>query len=364
MKLALNLPLNRVSFGQVSSLLLRTIFEQEKSTGVKHDIYLFPIGPVDLSSQTVTKEFSDWVNSKIVNGLENYTRDIPIFKLWHLNGSLESLSRNQSLLSFYELDEPTKVEVNVAKNNKTYFSSRHSCEVFKNAGVDTHYLPLAFDSFNFFTVNKKFFNDERVVFNICGKFEKRKNHAKVIQAWIKKFGNKPNYSLQCAIYNSFLSEQQNQQIVGGIIGGVKPFNVNFYPSMNENSTYNDFLNSADVVLGMSGGEGWALPEFQSVALGKHAVLLNAHTYKDWASNDMVTWVNPSAKIPAYDGMFFQKGQPYNQGNIYDFNEDEFINACEEVSKKVLSNRQNETGKILQSTFSKEKFVENVIASIS
>ena len=364
MKLALNLPLNRVSFGQVSSLLLRTIFEQEKSSGEKHDIYLFPIGPVDLSSQVVTKEFGDWVNSKVLNGLENYTRDIPIFKLWHLNGSLESFSKNQSLLSFHELDEPTKVELNIAKNNKTYFSSKYSCEIFKNAGVEVGYLPLAFDSFNFSQVKKKFFNDERVVFNLCGKFEKRKNHAKVIQSWIKKFGNDPRYALQCAIYNGFLSDQQNQQVVGGIIGREKPFNVNFYPPMNENSTYNDFLNSGDIILGLSGGEGWALPEFQSVAIGKHAVLLNAHTYKDWATNDMVTWVNSSGKIPAYDGVFFQKGQAFNQGNIYDFNEDEFISACELTCRKVLSNRQNEAGKSLQSTFSKEKFVENVIASVS
>ena len=57
--------------------------------------------------------------------------------------------------------------------------------------------------------------------------------------------------------------------------GQKFFNVNFFGYMAKNTLYNDFLNSADVILGMSGGEGWALPEFQSVAMGKHAVILNA-----------------------------------------------------------------------------------------
>ena len=94
--------------------------------------------------------------------------------------------------------------------------------------------------------------------------------------------------------------------------------------MPNNELYNDFLNSADVILGMSGGEGWALPEFQSVAMGKHAVILNASAYKEWANEKNSVLVNPSGKIPVYDGMFFQEGAPYNQGNIYDFNEDEFI----------------------------------------
>ena len=360
MKLAFNLPINRVSFGQVSTLLLRTLFDNEKAGGEIHDIYLFPIGQVDLSSQNSPQDFQEWLKGKLVNAVENYNRDIPIFKLWHLNGSMESFSKDQRLLTFYELDEPTKVELNIAKNNKTFFSSKYSCDNFKTAGVDCQYIPLGFDSYSFKTLNKKYFNDGRVVFNLCGKFERRKNHTKVIQSWIKKFGNNPKYALNCALYNPFINEEQNQQVIGAALGGNKPFNVNFFPLMNENAVYNDFLNSADIIIGMSGGEGFGLPEFQSCAIGKHAVLLNAHSYKDWATDDMVSWVNPSGKVPAYDGMFFHKGQPFNQGNIYDFNEEEFIAACEKAIIKVQENKVNEIGLTLQETFSKEKFASNVI----
>lgn len=365
MKLAFNLPINPVSFGQVSTLILRTIYEREKNSSEKNDIYLFPIGQVNLSSQQVDQGFQEWVKSKILNGLENYSRDIPIFKLWHLNGSLESFSKNQSLLTFYELDQPTKVEINTAKNNnKIYFTSKYSCEIFKMYGVEAKYIPLAFDSFNFSQKVKKYFNDDRITFNLCGKFEKRKHHAKIIKTWIKKFGNNPKYSLQCAVFNPFLNEEQNQQILMGVLEGNKPFNVNFLPMMNENNVYNDYLNSADIVIGMSGGEGFGLPEFQSVAIGKHAVLMNAHAYKDWANDEMVTWVNPCGKTLVYDGMFFHQNQPYNQGNIFDFSEEEFINSCEIAISKALKNRVNEKGLELQKTFSKDLFVDKVIESIS
>jgi len=366
MKIALNIPINKVSFGQVSTLLLRTLFEREKNGGEKHDIYLFPIGQFDVSSQTPNEAFVQWIKEKVANGIENYSRDIPIFKLWHLSGSLESFSKHQNLFTFYELDEPTKVELNIAKNNHTIFSSKYSCDVFGQFGVKASYIPLGFDSFNFKVVPKKFHDDQRIVFNVCGKFEKRKHHAKVIQSWIKKYGSNPKYALQCAIYNPFLGRSpeevnaNNHQVAVGLVNGVKPFNVNFLPSMNENSVYNEFLNSADIILGMSGAEGFGLPEFQSVALGKHAVLLKAHAYKDWASDEMVTWVTPNGKIPAYDNVFFQKGQPFNQGNIFDFSDDDFIAACDSAIARVENERTNKAGLALQSEFSKDRFADSVI----
>jgi hypothetical protein len=133
--------------------------------------------------------------------------------------------------------------------------------------------------------------------------------------------------------------------------------------MKENVVYNEFLNSADIILGMSGGEGWGLPEFHSVALGKHAVILNAHGYKGWATEENATLVNPSGKIDAADGVFFQSGGPYNQGNLFDWDEDAFLTACELAIKKVETNRLNSKGLELQKTFNKEVFADGVINAL-
>ena len=70
--------------------------------------------------------------------------------------------------------------------------------------------------------------------------------------------------------------------------------------MPKNAVYNDYLNSGDIVIGMSGGEGWGLPEFHSVGLGKHAVMLNATAYKEWATSENSVLLEPSGKIEVYD----------------------------------------------------------------
>jgi len=366
-KIGFHLPINSVSFGQISTLILRTLYERDKESKLDLDICLFPIGQPDLSSQKEDKEFAAWIQQKLIKGVESWDRNTPLFKLWHLNGSLESFSNKQTLLSFYELDRPTKVEVNVARNTKLCFTSEYTCDVFKTFGVDCKYIPAAFDSYNFSRLDKKFHVDNRIVFNLTGKLEKRKGHKQIIQAWIKKFGNDPKYVLQCAIYNPFLIQQTpqgpqdlNNHFIGQIVGNNKPFNVVFYPQMAQNNVYNEFLNSASIIIGMSGGEGWGLPEFQSIAIGKHGVILNAHSYKSWATNDNAVLVNPNGKEDSADGHFFRQGDVWNQGSIFTWNDEEFIVGCESAIKRVQSNPINTEGLKLQEQFNKDKFVDSIL----
>ena len=360
---ALNVPINSVSFGQVSTCILRELHSRGEM-----DPCIFPVGgSIDLSCQELSTAdpFVDWLQKNANKSISQHSKSTPCFKLWHLNGSLESVSADQTLFTFYELDAPTPAEINIAKNQKKILlSSNYSVNVFKEFGVDTaHYVPLCFDKYNFKATGKKYFNDDRITFNLVGKFEKRKHHAKAISAWIKKYGNNKRYHLQCAIYNPFLKEEDNKNIFSQLMGGENRFNVSFLGFMPKNALYNDFLNSGDIVIGMSGGEGWGLPEFQSVGIGKHAVILNASAYKDWANEKNAVLVNPSGKIDAEDGVFFQKGAPFNQGRIFDFKEDDFIDACEEAIKRVESNRVNEEGLKIQEDFTVEKMVDDIFSHV-
>lgn len=326
---------------------------------------VFPIGQPDLSSQGNDKNFLDYVSKCTSKAAKEHRRDIPSFKLWHLNGGLDSFSHVHNFLTFYELDQPTPTELNIAKNvDKLFFTNKYTQNVFEQYGVESHVVPLAFDSYNFSKINKKYFDDDRIVFNLCGKFEKRKNHSKTIKAWAKKFGNDKRYSLQCSLYNPFLDEKRNRDSFIEALEGQNFFNVQFLGSMPLNKLYNDFLNSGNIIIGMSGAEGWGLPEFQSVALGKHAVILNAHAYQEWANSENSVLVEPSGKIEAYDGVFFHKGQEFNQGNIFDFNEDDFISGCEEAIKRVEENKNNKNGEKLQQDFSLDKTLDTLLPLIN
>jgi hypothetical protein len=361
MSLAFNLPINSVSFGQISTLILRELYNSKINVGI------LPIGNADLSTQSdLSQEFVNWLQQSINSSLETYNRKNKLFKLWHINGSFESYSNEQVLLSFYELDQPTKLELNTVKNNhKVLFSSRETVEIFKNLGCNNvEYIPLAFDKYNFNTIEKNYFDDNRIIFNLVGKLEKRKHHLKLIKLWTKKFGNDKRYALQCSIFNPFLKPEDQNALVSQALEGKNYFNLNFLNFMGQNKIYNDYLNSANIIIGMSGGEGWGLPEFHSVAMGKYGVIMDAHGYKSWANENNSVLVQPNSKIEGYDGMFFNKGLPYNQGNIYDFDGEEFIAGCEKAIEKVKENKINKEGLKLQEEFSSEKLLKNVLSYLN
>ena len=356
MDIALNIPLNNVSFGQTSFALIKNLHKRNFNAKI------FPIGNVDLSSQKVDNDLGLWIKNSIDQSLSSFSRKEKIFKLWHLMGSLESFSEKQVLMSFYELDSPTKQEINIVKNNyKTVFTSKYTCDIFKSAGCDNiQHIPLFFDKNNFNVKQKQYFQDCRITFNLVGKLEKRKNHKMVIQSWLKKYGNNPKYFLQCAIFNPFLKAEDQQNLINSILEGKRYFNISFLGFMESNETYNDYLNSGDIIIGMSGGEGWGLPEFHSLALGKHGVILNAHVYKDWANEENACLVDSCGKIEAYDNMFFHKGAVTNQGNIYTFKEEDFIDACEKAIKRFESNKINENGLKLQEEYTSDNTLSQIL----
>jgi len=357
----LEIPINKLSFGNCSINILFELFKLKKNPTI------VPIGAqVDLSSfsSSVSNEFMQWFKSCMSNVQSRHNRKNPTIKLWHLNGSLNSYSNEQYLFSFYELDSPTPSEINIVKNQKqVFFSSSYSKEVFNSVGCNniTH-CPLGFDNRSFFKKEGKKVTD-KIVFGLAGKLEKRKQHHKVIKNWVKKYGNNPNYLLNCAISNPFLNKEQYQGSLNSILDGKNYFNVNFIDFMDNNATYNDYLNSNDIIIGMSAAEGWGLPEFQSVGIGKHSIILNAHSYKDWANENNSVLVNPSRKIPSSDGVFFNEGQEFNQGSYFDWNDDEFISACESAEKRFTSNPLNIEGEKLTSKFTWENTTKLILNSI-
>ena len=58
-------------------------------------------------------------------------------------------------------------------------------------------------------------------------------------------------------------------------------------------------------------------------------------------------------------MFFKKGNPFNQGQIYDFNEDDFIEGCEKAVKRYQESPVNTEGLKLQDQFTYSNTVDKI-----
>lgn len=357
MELSLEVPINGLSFGQTAINILHELF----SRGVEPNI--LPIGNSgDVSSYDLSPEFKGWLERCIAKAAGAHKRSTPTLKLWHLNGALSSYSDRRALFTFHETDRLTPFEANAVENNDVVFvSSRYTQAVMGTKNVV--YCPLGFDSNSFFETHKRYFGDDVICFGIGGKFEKRKHHGKVLRAWAKRYGNNPRYRLNAALTNTHLDNPTMNGLIGQALEGKAYRNINFLPYMKANRDYNEFLNANSIYLAMSGGEGFDLPAFQSVALGKHVVALDAHVYQDYLTHENAVLVAPNGMEPVYDGIFFHEGQPYNQGNIFTFDEDAFIAGCEAAEARFLASKVNRPGKKLQQEFTYAKTVDTILANL-
>jgi len=358
-KFAVNVAENNLSFGNVSHNILVELHRREVNPPI------FLIGnQADLSAFKVEASFAEWLQKNAGNAMEVHSRKNPTFKLWHTQGSLESFSERQYLMTFLETSSPTPFEVNTLKNQERVFvTSKYTQQTLEDVGVkNVSYIPLGFDSTHFYNTGKKYFQDDRIVFYLAGKWENRKASAKTLRAWVKKYGNQHKYHLHCSITNPFLKPEQMNSLIGQALEGQKYWNVNFLPFVKTNTELNEIHNSIDIHLGTSLGEGFNLPLFNSLALGKHAVVLNAHVHKDYCNDENSVLLSPNGKISCVDNMFFHTNSPYNQGEFYTFDDDEFIDACGVAVQRVEKSRGNEAGQLLQD-WTYERTVDKIIEEI-
>jgi len=359
MRLLVNAPINALSFGNVSVNILRELHKKDV------DLVFFPIGDkagleaydkIDLS-------FVKYLQSATNSRYEKINKDIPTLKLWHIFGSETRYSKNQSLFTFHEVSEVTSIEKNLLNlQDRIFVSSNYTKNIFELNGVENvTYVPLGFDPD--FHITDKIYLEDKIHFGLLGKFESRKNTARIIKAWLKLFGNNSKYQLSCAITNPFLDKAKFQNELLKTLEGKQYNNLNFVPYMQTNSEVNDFLNSIDIDLGgLSGAEGWNLPSFNATALGKWSVVINATAHKDWATNDNSILIEPSSLKDCYDDIFFNKGQAFNQGQFFNISDEEMENA---ILKSVsYAKKPNPEGVKLQKEFTYEKTVETILCAIN
>jgi len=359
MKLLVNAPINALSFGNVSVNILRELFKKNI------DLIFFPIGDkAEMDAyDKIEPDFVKYLQAATNDMYSKISKDIPSLKLWHIFGSETRYSKNQSLFTFHEVSEVTNIEKNLLSlQDRIFVSSNYTKNIFNLNGLDnvTH-VPLGFD--NDFQITNKTYLQDKIHFGILGKFENRKNTARIIKSWLKLFGNKPEYQLSCAITNPFLDKARFQNELLKVLEGKQYNNLNFVPYMQTNSEVNDYLNSIDIDLGgLSGAEGWNLPSFNATALGKWSVVINATAHKDWATKDNSILIEPSSLKDCYDDVFFKKGQSFNQGQFFDISDQEIDNAI--LKSLPYAKTPNLEGLKLQKQFTYEKTVETILCAIS
>lgn len=333
MKLNFEGPINSLSLGNVSLNFLRELLNKNV------DLNFFPVA--DRAEFGAFDQLDEGLRNKIIesaqNRFKNYSPKNPVLKCWHINGSHNRVAEKQYLYTFYEVDSPTEIELSIVKSQEhVFFSSSEAAKIFREAGCENvSYVPLGFDRDFLNAPENKL--DGVVHFGLIGKFESRKNTRDLIRIWLNLFGNDKDYQLTVLVGNPFYKEEDMISVLEEALGG-RYSNVNILPRLETNTEVAALHKSIDIDLsGLCGNEGWNLPAFNSACLGKVVPLGMGMAHKDWGHGNNIIPIEPSGKRPCYDGIFFQEGAMFNQGNFYQFDPEVVVNSIEKAVSLVKNN---------------------------
>lgn len=352
----IELPINRLSIGQLSYGILNELFER----GLEPNI--FPLHQIDLDSFIVKEGFSDWLTKCIEKAPREFSTEDATISIWHINGSHKRMSKRNILWTFHETDRLTVAEQNILKNYDVVLaSSKYTQSVFSSYLSNVAYCPAFFDDLHFFRTNRSYKDDDCIEFCLIGKLERRKHTIDTLIGWGNKYANNPKFKLNACIFNPFLPPEEQGQDIYRAFNGRIPTNINLLPFQATNIQLNDLMNKSDIHISCSGAEGWSLPIFNALCLGKQVIAMNAHSHKDFCNSENSILIEPTGMDSIYDNKFFRPGDNFNQGDFYLFSQKDFHDA---LDKAVLASKERNTnGEKLKDIFSVKNTVDTMLSLI-
>lgn len=293
-------PCNSLGYGNAS----RNILKQLHLLGL--NISFHPIGQLECPDSEV-KIVGDCLKNSV-----NYDNNATCLKIWHAKGLKEMIGRGKKVgFPIFELDKFTDIEKHQINSlDELVVCSDWAKEVCKNNGVTvpTHIVPLGVDRniFNdFLYPENDIIKDSATKFFICGKWELRKGHDAVIEAFCKAFKPQDNVRLICNCYNPFIGKegnnQWNQMYLLSNMGSKIHIITERIPTQIGVA---ELMASVDCGVFVSRAEGWNLELLEMMACGKSVIATNATAHKQFANKENCYLVETGELETAYDGVFF------------------------------------------------------------
>jgi len=297
-KLNLMCPLGFTGYGITSYNIYKGLRE-------KTDICLFPIGNIQLDSNEYEKQIIEDMNKQ-----ENFSNDNVCFKIWHQFDLATRIGKNKyAALTFFEVDKLKPKEIGMINNLDLIFvASKWAKEVLINNGIKIpiYISPLGIDpsKFNNEVNNTVQKDSNKYVFLNIGKWEIRKGHDILLEAFNNAFNEDDNVELWMLNHNPFLSQEENGMWINMYKNSRLGSKIRILPRINSHADVAKLIALSDCGIFPARAEGWNNEVPELFALNKPVILTNYSAHTEYANNENSYLVNIDSLSPAIDNKFF------------------------------------------------------------
>jgi glycosyltransferase involved in cell wall biosynthesis len=296
----LNLPFNNMTgYGIVSTNIWKEIRKLTK-------VGIFPIAGVSFDSDLELK----WINNDFQNNWMPEAKNSACLKIWHINELFNRIgSGRYGVFPFFEIDKINPLDALSLNYADVIFTScewarqiliengiKESSIVIASPGID-HSI------FDYTKYKKPERNDNYIFINI-GKWQKRKGHDILVNAFNHAFSEKDNVELWMINDNPFLTTQETQQWHNLYKRSKLGEKIKI---INRLSTHRDLAQKileADCGIYPARAEGWNNEIPETMAMNKPVIATNYSAHTAYCTKENSFLIDIKETEPAKDGSSF------------------------------------------------------------
>jgi len=288
-------PINQLGYGIAGLNILSNL----------QDVALWPIGQM----QVTTEEDANIVR-KCLAKAQFFDPDASCLRIWHQHDMSQFVGRGKRIgFPFFELDAFSDIEKHHLNSlDKLFVSSQWAKNVaisqLSLSSENIYIVPLGVDNSLFYHDQESIPQNNKTIFFNCGKWEIRKGHDILIEAFNKAFESKDNVELWMMCDNPFLSESQQDAWRSIYSDSKLGDKVKFISRKNTQKEVYNIIKQADCGVFPARAEGWNLELLEMMACGKHVICTNYSAHTEFCNNENSRLIKISSLEPAYDGIWF------------------------------------------------------------
>lgn len=323
----LQTPINTLSYGYVGYNLAKNLIKQCKKSNnglPPEDIVIYPIGnpEPDLYKELESHDWrvSDWC---LFGNSDN-------LKIWHQHGLHEFVPGGGINVGFpiFELNRFTETEKRSMKHCDRLFVCSHWAKGIVEdqlPNVPVTVIPLGVDR-SIFNEHDNKSRPQTVFFN-CGKWEVRKGHDILVQAFNAAFGREDRVELWMMPHNPFIGEAGNVEWTNRYKRSTLGDKIRFIPRQDTHRDVYNIMRQVDCGVFPARAEGWNLELLELLSCGKNVIATNYAGHTEFINDKNSLLLDVAKMSPAEDGIWF-----FGQGEWAEPNFDQLVSNLRKVHR--------------------------------
>lgn len=269
-----------------------------------------PVALWTIGQPSVTSQEDHGRVTEMIKNAKTPDFHAPCIRIWHQHDMSQFVGNNIKIgFPIFELDNFNDLELHHLNSlDRIFVCSEWARQVVINrvniSPENVHVIPLGVDSDVFKKNNLDNEHSDATIFFNCGKWEFRKGHDIIPEAFSRAFSNQDDVELWMMCENPFLSEDEKMRWIDLYKSSPLGDKIRILDRAETHEGVYNIMSSVSCGVFPARAEGWNLELLEMMSCGKPVIATDYSAHTEFCTKENSFLVSIDSEEKAYDGKWF------------------------------------------------------------